>query len=270
MKIKIISILLFTIFSVSCNNSQVSLKKISIIEAIGKERVMNLSEIASEVKYVKLETSPNSLLGNIRIPIFENGYYYLQSINKYCIFNESGKYVGNLGFVGRGPGEYSDINSSKIFLDNETDNVYVFSINKIIEYNKSGKYLREIVLNFLNDKNVIVSNVFRNKNQFIICVFNKNKVSGDIILLDNDGNLLGDFPKDYEKKTEQDSVDDGSAFVMFKSTPIFKEFNNYIRIYDMDNDTIFSYTNGTKTILYVQDFGKYHTPESCNDPDELK
>ncbi len=270
MKSKITIVLLITFLITSCSNHQNQPKMISVIDAIGKERVMNLSEIASEVKYIKLETSPVCLIGNIRQPIFENGYFYLPSSNKYCIFNEKGEYIGNMGVVGRGPGEYSNIGLAKIFFGKETGNVFIFSDNKIIEYTKTGKYLREIALNFLNDKDVIISNIFRDKKEFIVCIFNNYNASGDIILIDNNGNLIGEFPKNYELKSEMHTINYGSGYFNAMSTPILKKFGENVRIYNTDNDTIFNYLNGKKSILYIQNFGKFHTPKNCSDVEEMK
>ncbi|MDD2358772.1 MAG: hypothetical protein PHX13_12755 [Thiovulaceae bacterium] len=90
MKSKITIVLLITFLITSCSNNQNQPKTISVIDAIGKEKELNLSQIASEVKYIYFDTTGHSVLGEVSVPVFENGYFYLtdQQSGIYKIFDK--------------------------------------------------------------------------------------------------------------------------------------------------------------------------------------
>ena len=64
--------------------------------------------IENDVKIVKLETTDECLISDIRQVDYVNGLIYIadKASQTVLIFDESGKYVGRVGKRGEGPGEY--------------------------------------------------------------------------------------------------------------------------------------------------------------------
>ena len=73
------------------------------------EQIDISSLIENNVKIVKLETTDECLLSDIRQVDYANGLIYIADrvSQAILIFDESGKYVGRIGQRGEGPGEYS-------------------------------------------------------------------------------------------------------------------------------------------------------------------
>ncbi|MDR3095059.1 MAG: 6-bladed beta-propeller, partial [Bacteroidales bacterium] len=66
-----------------------------------------LSEIASDVTYIPLETSPECLIGRIdKIISFDDKYYILdRQTESILVFDSTGKYLFKIAQIGNGPGE---------------------------------------------------------------------------------------------------------------------------------------------------------------------
>ena len=85
-------------------------------EAALKEREgLNLSRYATSIKYIPLETTEESLLGEVSSFSTDGKNFYLASLNGNSAleFSSDGKFVKAIGTKGRGPGEHMGIN--KIF-----------------------------------------------------------------------------------------------------------------------------------------------------------
>jgi hypothetical protein len=270
MRAFILTFLLIFLLAPSCNSSKNSLHKISVANEIGKERVVNLSEIATEVKYVYFDTTGNSLLGQISAPVYENGYFYLADIQSgvFKIFDKEGKFVGNIGSKGRGPGEYLRAAGSLISTDSKTGNLYIFADTRIIEFSPTGKFIREILLPVNKDKSFRVVMAKRYNNGFVMNIVNISNQKNDLLFTDDSGKVTGKFPEGFDiVKTEPDP----SALI--KSNSILRyivKSGEDLNIYNNSNDTVFRYSEGDKkNAVYVQDFGKYRLPADCTDPIQM-
>lgn len=125
-------------------NNSIDLRVIDVAGSIGGGRVINLSEIASEILYVPLETTPESLVGGFSNENhYENGLlYYFMGDKSIKIFDKNGKYLKVLDRKGRGPQEYEYLGDFSI--DYETGNLLVQTSRKIVEYPSEGNFVRNI------------------------------------------------------------------------------------------------------------------------------
>lgn len=77
------------------SNQKNSIKIISLESAIGNEQIVNLSEVASAVDYIPLETSTESLVGRARHIVLENDVIYLpeggenQKLSRFSLWRVS-------------------------------------------------------------------------------------------------------------------------------------------------------------------------------------
>ena len=121
----------------SCNNSD----KDEIIfddSMQDTEDSIAMSSFIEMKKAIKLETSPNSIIGNIHQIIKKNGLYYINSSNSPLkVFGEDGRFVRNIGDLGHAKGEYTSVLS----MDIDENNVYILTNRKLMIYSINGTFL---------------------------------------------------------------------------------------------------------------------------------
>lgn len=125
----------------SASNQQNEINIISLESAIGNEQVVNLSEVASAVDYIPLETSTESLVGKAMHIVLENDVIYLPEVGtqKLSRFSLSGEYLGSVGKRGRAFGEYVGINGFSFDYDYKTGMEMIYDTSKkLIEYYPDG------------------------------------------------------------------------------------------------------------------------------------
>jgi hypothetical protein len=119
---------------------------IDIAGNLKNHRVFKLSEIATDVSYVRLETRPDVLIGYGSIK--PAGKYFLVGTYKkpIMLFSREGKYIRSIGSVGKGPGEYKNPAINQI--DPIREELFVISsgMDRIFRYSFSGKLLQDIPL----------------------------------------------------------------------------------------------------------------------------
>lgn len=259
---------LFIFFSCSSEHQAIE-TQIHLEKAMGNERIVKLSELASQVKYIQLETNDSSLLGDISVPFYFNDYFYIiDAARSVCkIFDKQGNYIGNLGNQGRGKGEFIRLGSQSLSYDKETKNIFVYCDRKIIEYSPTGEFINEISIPDIPGSSFNVYKIFRFNDVYVVSIGNKE--NNDLIYLDKAGNLLGRIPEHYsytDKYREEVSANNtGTGQILYLPSHILLT-GNEIRVFNPGNDTVFAINASLqKKIAYILDMGKYKVPESCTD-----
>ena len=267
------------------------IKTISLPDAIGKERIVNLSEVAKSIQYIPLETSDSSLLGDISRPILEDGVFYVIiskgfNQNEYRMYHFDGRFKGKLGTIGRAKGELPQIEHFSLSFDPVTRNPMIYSINKLVEYDKDGNFIKEVYApideggNFRSFKLhkvgesyiSMVSDMMANK--FGVISFNSNK---EIIAESPVGIVTGN--KDENKSGEdvagnEESMTISIGGVMTNSVVII---SRHPTLYPYKTGFRFVADNGTEiysldeklntTTHYILDFGKYKIKAKATEDD---
>ncbi len=139
MKILFFCITVF-ILCVQCTAPQKdTLKRISFAEGIEHIREVNVSEIASGIRFIPLETTQDCLLGRDLYDIaFCGEYLFVRGDFQLYQFTPEGKFIRQIGKEGQGPEEYLKIGSVKY--DTEKREIYVNDLlaNKIKVYSFGG------------------------------------------------------------------------------------------------------------------------------------
>ena len=139
--------LLFVLF-VSCSRDTIN-NKICVINADFKKNIdVNLSEIATSCKVVKLETTDKCLFSSVSNVCITEKYIFILS-KRVLQFTRKGKFIRFIGNTGRGPFEYNFINSFNCDMENER--VYIASPPNILCYSFDGKPLFSIKQNNIID-----------------------------------------------------------------------------------------------------------------------
>ncbi len=264
MKYKILypAILSFAIlFSCSPKNDKVStdLKFIDVEGAIGSGKVVKISEISDEVKYIPLETSELALVGGSsgRGLIYENGFIYFPektaSNNAMKIFDSKGRFVKLFNRKGRGPQEYDEMGGMRV--DFTTGNIIVRSYTKSLEYTALGEYIRTI--NYPDSiKDVLSYNtIFKlDQNRYIFPISVSKSKAYSAIIADSASNILHkiDYPQ-----SGRDLIAASGGFSTITDSYLFS-YKGVPRVMRAQDGEIISIAKDfTIDTIYYLNYGKY-------------
>lgn len=126
--IAIYIIIAFSLFC--CKSEKTNIEHIAINVNEVKEEV-KLSEFIDSISFIKLETTPACLLGNVRQVIIKKKYIYVLDLSNHCIyvFDKKGSFVSKLDNRGNGPEEYSSL--GPIVVDEEEEYIELFTYTNI-------------------------------------------------------------------------------------------------------------------------------------------
>lgn len=109
---------ILVLFICGCKSKESTLiKTIDLLSAAGTE-LKGLSEIATDIQYIPLETHPDGLMKFVNYLKTGNDKFYISTVLEVLCFDRSGKFLYKLDQQGRGPNEYVyisdyDINPDK-------------------------------------------------------------------------------------------------------------------------------------------------------------
>lgn len=127
----------FMLLLLSCNNKKEELPILNVIEAISNKVDMNISDIATRVTLVPLETNENILIGRISKVLIDDKYIIISHDNQCSLFDRNGKFLNKIGNRGEGPEEYAYINA--VIFDNK--NIIVCSFPQMKKYKLDGTFI---------------------------------------------------------------------------------------------------------------------------------
>jgi len=147
--IKHVAYLIIAIMLVSCSTAKENENKvIDIAGALSNARVANLSEIAEDITYIPLQTTENSVVGEmfgvIRPMLFEKETFILFDNNKvFKLFDKDGNFKTTIDHNGRGPQEYAfptkagyNYNTGRLFVSD--------AVGDICEYTFDGDFVYRV------------------------------------------------------------------------------------------------------------------------------
>ncbi|PKP00038.1 MAG: hypothetical protein CVU13_00555 [Bacteroidetes bacterium HGW-Bacteroidetes-8] len=255
------AILSFAIlFSCSPKNDKVSkdLKFIDVEGAIGSGRVVKLSEISDEVKYIPLETSEQALVGisSGRGLIYENGLAYFPEKTAYNnaikIFDSKGRFIKLFNRQGRGPQEYEVLGGMEV--DFESGNIIVRSLSKSVEYTALGEYVRTInIPDSINDH--FFNNTFKlDHNRYILPVNVSRSMLYSAYITDTLSTVLHkiDYPQ-----SGRDLINTKGGFSTITDSYLFS-YKGVPRVMRAQDGEIISIAKDfTIDTIYYLNYGKY-------------
>ncbi len=261
-----ISLLIITLLSVcaivitSCSEtkSDKDIRVIDVAGVVGKGRVMDLSEIAKEIRYVPLETTDSSLVGNMYHFLYEAGHIYVRDNEKSIkIFDSTGKYVRTINRCGRGPEEYLNIIDFQVIPKNGNITIIPLMSGILYEYDMHGNCISITKMPDLKDY-LTIGSIKMADNLYLASVFKLDSVSEySVIMYDSLSNIKMKVPNP-ELQLNRANI----RFVI--NAPVLTKFGNNIRITyaDLQLDTIFSIDAGMKLEKpFIFNYGEFKKPE---------
>ena len=164
-----------------------------------------LSYWVEDFEVVKLDTRDEALVGQGSVLVSDNYILVGRSGNVPCkLFRRDGSYVGNVGSIGQGPGEYTMVYDMQI--DEQAERIYLLPWNakSILVYNLRGEYLSDIPLNKKYEKLIVPKGKFKvdaAKNRVAVILLPFNYLPVVAWVQDMEGNFLHEVPMNHLKVT---------------------------------------------------------------------
>ena len=152
---------------------------------------------------VKLDGTDEALVGQGPVCVSDNYILVGRANNVPCkLFRRDGSFVGKVGNIGQGPGEYTMIYDMQI--DEQVGCVYLLPWNakSIFVYDMKGQYLKDIPLNKKYEKMIVPKGKFkvdaaRNRVAVMLLPFDYLPVVAWV--QDMEGNFINEVPMNHSK-----------------------------------------------------------------------
>ena len=211
------------------------------------------SDYIDSCKFVLLETSDQSLIGEIsQLKIFEGNYYIYDKLTKKVkVFNKAGKFLHDIGSFGNGKGEYTAI--STFFVNQKDLKVCLFDPLKksVHEYTLEGKYLQSIEHNF-SEYSFFQNIIYGNNELFCYSNINWNTDNAYTVISSNDYSLKEGFCPYPVRPNQQ------LGFIAMDNP--FGSFDGKLHYVSLFSDTIYTHINGKETPYILVETGKPNIP----------
>ena len=273
LRLPLLSAILSIILIGSCGDKTVQNGEVQVIDlesVIGSGRVVNLSEVADDIRYVALETTDSSLIGVFPTVFYENERIYVLSMRVIKVFDKDGKYLFTFDKRGRGPMEYTS--PRKIVIEPESGDITIIvnsaDESKILTYDRDGNYLNTKFLPILTETKLDITTKISD-NFYVASVSPASKIELDFyaVAFDSLSNLLFKAPKPLIPEYEDDKISitsigidkpSGESTLFFNPAPIIYKFDDNARLVTGVNDTIFNLNSKLEySALFAINYGKY-------------
>ena len=231
---------------------------INMEDIMKKEGTEPLSLTFSEITYIPLEFTKNSILKSIDRVAYLNDKFVVSDGLGVFLFDQNGKYIKTVSRLGQGPSDFPT-RVNNLVVDPTTNEFYLYSSRKVIKYDKNANYLRNFQIN--DEINGLYKNgTFTPNNTMIISFVNRVYNYGDTTIvynaieIDTVGNILNKFVNYSPRYAESSMMQITSSAI-----PFLENFNGSIRFMDFSNDTIFTVSGDSMTPYAILDFGKNKT-----------
>ena len=125
-----------------------------------EESKLSMSELFSDLKYIKLETNPQSLIGQVSkiIPFKEQLIIVDKMASKILIFGKDGQFIKSIGKKGSGPGEFTGIED--VAVDEKNNRIFVLddSGQQLLIFNLQNEYCGKKNIDFITREIEFIGN----------------------------------------------------------------------------------------------------------------
>ena len=248
MKSKYLLFLFFLTFSCSSPNDNLH-EIINLKQAFEKMKPVDISDIANNFEYIRLETKDVCLTG-AKLKVYSDDQYLIAiDLNKILLFNrKDGKFIREIGHMGNGPGEYS--RTYRVMPFNEEKNiVYAGRNKKRYGYSLDGQLKDTLTIPEL------VSEI-GNIDEGIFAAFLPNYQGNEKnkIIIFNDKDSLIKIFQNYLSAPKTD------GFFVYNPGSWFYKLNKQLYFYELFNDTLFHVSTNSLTPRIIFNMGPYSPP----------
>jgi hypothetical protein len=242
--IRIISYIIFMVIVLDLTAQPVlkfSPFNLNIQKNISNVKAIYLSSIGKEIKYIALETTPECLVRTIKKIEFDDKNIFIIGDQRLLEFDNNGRFIKQIGAIGRGPGEY--LSAQDFCIDNTSHEIYIVS-DKLDVYGIDGKYKYSTRISFrpaqimISDEDLLIYHIWN--------VAGSYGTEFSWVFSDRRGNIVKTI-KNYHIRKEQPCLIVGK-------TPLYS-FGNSIHFMEYGVDTLYQYKSHMKQPYAVLDYG---------------
>lgn len=210
-----------------------------------------LSELADDLEYIALETTPGLLLKEIKYVDISGNKIAVADKNICLLFDGKGKMISQTGRYGNGPGEYSHISQIKIV--NDLVLIPDARDDNIRFYNKAGNFLYSVKApGEFSPSNHSRNFITNSDTTFYIRIPNRTgNETYRIAHFDNKGNVIQKYKNTtfFNRQKPVFGTSDVSAQ--------FYRLNGEVYYKEMLNDTIWRIDEDILRLAHILNLGKY-------------
>jgi hypothetical protein len=255
---KHVYIIILAILFIACQNKTKETKSnskypitINFKDHFKNYQEVKLSEIADQIEYIKLENKTDCFVKYPGLVYVCDSCIFTAQYKSVLKFDRKGKFICQIGKLGKGPGEYA--NCMGLSIDEKEKLLYVNSgsSKKIIVYDWNGKYIRS-----LQHKNVWHFEMLDSTKVATIIINISGSEKSKLLISNTKGDTLNSLPN-----SEMFNKPKAKFTMLGNSGQGFYTFNSILHVTPQYDDTIFSVQSAQKIIpKYIIDKGEYKLP----------
>lgn len=119
------------------------------LDDVKEKRTIPLSSLVENCKLVRFENSDSAYFKRWVAHVSDHYIGIRQSGKPFKLFDHDGKFLGNVGAIGQGPGEYGSLYDEQI--DEANGKIYLMGfsyVKNLLEYDLNGRFIRAIPLTY--------------------------------------------------------------------------------------------------------------------------
>ncbi len=255
-------VILVLAVSISCTNREKkeqtkadTLLTIPFAELVKDKREVKLSEFASDIKLIQLENTPEALIGTFENIEYSKDFIFIMCWTQPIMqFSRTGKFIKQIGKIGKGPGEYSYC--TKMSIDEKNKHIYIQTVEfNIMVFNFDGDYIKTIQC---PDMKYYVWS----RDSMLVSYF--EPISGDESFVFVEHNEQGDTLQGIPNYISFDESEQANPFrsSSFREQNFSYRFEDKLHLKGCYNDTVYSYDeNNQLTPKFFIDLKQHKLPE---------
>lgn len=258
----------FLIVIYSCGNNTDANKAISSNKSLNeffelkyeylleRKEEIGLSQIASNIEYIKLETNPMCVIGREVKYCFTDSLIFVSNKDHILKFSHEGKFINKIGNPGRGPGEIVEIKTMSVIPDKRMIVIQITNERKLIYFSFDGELLKTVSIPSIENVNVLVDGTY---------IFYDSGVQGKEKYSFRLTNESGDTISVINNSSTWERSANGVYFTIpFPSFEPFHFYRNTFFMKAMYNDTVYYVDSNKIRPGYYINLGKYKLPEELS------
>jgi hypothetical protein len=270
MRITFLTLIVLLVFS--CKNNSKTANKISagdstkffeinLEKGFNNKQTITLSQIASDVEYIVLETKEDCMVRPVVRYYFTDSLIFIRNFDHILKFSRTGKFIQRIGTSGRGPGEIDLVRNLSFLPDKKTLVVQKNYQRELLFFSFTGELTKTLdyephIENFKilpNGNFLTYESGAAGTEDVMFCIMNENWDTLSTI-------------RNYTKWTSTPS-----SIQLMIGYPVFEPFyfsQNRYHLKSMYNDTVYEITSDKIEPKYFLNLGKYKLPDELR-PERL-
>lgn len=217
------------------------------------KNIARLSQIATKVEYIQLETNEKCMIYHSPKYYFSGNFIFVNNRDHILKFSSEGKFLKKIGNPGRGPGEIYIIHNVSIIPEKKLIIIYDLAPHKLLYFNFDG-----VLIKTVNTPRFTEVNVMNDDRSIAISQESAASEKYTHLLIDESGDTLSAVKNLESWKT---STPNQLGMIGSPSFVPFYRYQNKYFLKSMYNDTVYVVNaNKIKPAFFVN-LGKYRLPE---------